>query len=502
MKLRSTTTQLEKLKDDIIVVGTFSDQKKLDGAAAYIDRVTSGLISSARTDITGKLYQTSMLYASTGLTAKRVLVIGLGKKNELTLEKIRGIAAQAARFANETGLSTAALPLQLIPGTSFDAAQKAACLSEGALLGLYSFKQFKTKPENGGNTEFKHITIHTGSEKSTAVSGAIKDSETLCTGVSLARDLVNRPGNSATPTFLANTARSIAKTTGLTCSVLDEKKMRRLGMGALLGVAQGTHEPARFIIIEHATPQTAHMAPVVLVGKAITFDSGGISIKPANNMEEMKTDMAGGAAVLGTMQVCAKLKLPLRVIGLIPATENLPGGSALKPGDIITSMSGKTIEIITTDAEGRLILADALHYARRYKPQAIIDLATLTGACIIALGNDVSAVMGSSETLIERLRNASEQTGEKIWPLPMHAEYDEQIQSDIADMKNAGGRGGGSITAGCFLKKFTPDMRWAHLDIAGTAWTKQTKAYTPKGATGVGVRLLVNLLRNWQRMKS
>jgi len=243
------------------------------------------------------------------------------------------------------------------------------------------------------------------------------------------------------------------------------------------------------------------MAPVVLVGKAITFDSGGISIKPANNMEEMKTDMSGGAAVLGAMQVCAKLKLPLRVVGLIPATENLPGGSALKPGDVITSMAGKTIEIITTDAEGRLILADALHYARRYKPQAVIDLATLTGACVIALGNDVSAVMGTSEALIERLRQAAEQTGEKVWPLPMYAEYDDQIKSPIADMKNVGGRGGGSITAGCFLKKFTEGIPWAHLDIAGTAWTQQPKPYAPKGATGVGVRLLVSVLRNWKRLK-
>lgn len=501
MKLKSTTLPLKKLKNDVIVVGAFEGQKKLNGAAADIDSATSGLISAARTDITGKLHQTCLLYATQGLAAKRVLVIGLGREKDLTLDRVRGIAARAVSFVREAGLVTAALPLQLIPGTRLDSAQRAAALCEGALLGLYTFTQYKTTPENGDSVKFNQITICIGREQSTSVAAAIRDAEVLCAGVYLARDLVNHPGNAATPTYLADTARAIAKKCGLTCSIFDEKKMRRLGMGALLGVAQGSHEPARFIVLEHATPQTAKMAPVVLVGKAITFDSGGISIKPAVSMEEMKTDMSGGAAVLGALQVCAHMKLPLRVVGLIPATENLPGGSALKPGDVITSMSGKTIEIITTDAEGRLILADALHYAHRYKPQAIIDLATLTGACVIALGNDVSAVMGTSEPLIERLRQAAEQTGEKVWPLPMYAEYDEQIKSDIADMKNVGGRGGGSITAGCFLKKFTGDMPWAHIDIAGTAWAQKPKPYAPKGATGIGVRLLVQLLRNWQRIK-
>ena len=501
MKLKAINTSFEKIKEDVIVAGIYEGQKTLEGAAADIDRATSGLISAARPDITGRLNQTCMLYVSHGLTAKRVLVIGLGKKKDLTLDTVRGIAAKAACNARDAGLASAALPLQLIPGTDLKPEQKAAALCEGSLLGLYTFKQYKTVPDNGDGDTFKRITICTDQERSTAVTAAIRDAETLSEGVHLARDLVNHPGNAATPTYLADTARLMAKKYGLTCSIFDEKKMRRLGMGALLAVAQGSHEPARFIVIEHATPQTAKMAPVVLVGKAITFDSGGISIKPANNMEEMKTDMSGGAAVLGAMQVCAKLKLPLRVVGLIPATENLPGGSALKPGDVITSMAGKTIEIITTDAEGRLILADALHYARRYKPQAVIDLATLTGACVIALGNDVSAVMGTSEALIERLRQAAEQTGEKVWPLPMYAEYDDQIKSPIADMKNVGGRGGGSITAGCFLKKFTEGIPWAHLDIAGTAWTQQPKPYAPKGATGVGVRLLVSVLRNWKRLK-
>jgi leucyl aminopeptidase len=502
VKTRIASAALKTIKEDIIVVGTYEGSKTLSGAAAEIDRTTAGLISAAGSDITGKLNQTCMLYPSKGLASKRVLVIGLGKEQDLTLDKVRGIVARAVKCTREAGLASAALPLQLIPGASFDPAQRAAALCEGALLGLYTFRQYKTASDNGNAAKFKHITICTGREHSASVAASVKAAETVCAGVYLARDLVNHPGNTATPTFLADTARRIAKAYGLTCSVFDEKKMKSLGMGALLAVAKGSHEPARFIVLEHATPKTANSAPVVLVGKAITFDSGGISIKPALNMEEMKTDMSGGAAVLGTMQACAQLKLPLRVIGLIPATENLPGGSALKPGDVVTSMAGTTIEIITTDAEGRLILADALHYARRYRPQAVIDLATLTGACVIALGNDVSAVMGTSDQLIERLRNASDQTGEKIWPMPLYAEYDEQIKSDIADIKNVGGRGAGSITAGCFLKKFTEGISWAHLDIAGTAWAQQPKPYAPKGATGVGVRLLIELLKSWQRLKA
>jgi len=501
LKIRTLGTSLDNLKDDVVVVGVFEGWGKTAGAAAEIDRATGGLIKAAKTDMTGRLYTTTMLYASDGLAARRVLVIGLGKKQDLTLDRLRGIAARAVLTARETGLHSAALPLQLAPGTAFEPSHRAAALAEGAQLGLYSFRHYKTALDNGNTKIFKQITISTGREHSSLVAAAVRNAEALCAGVCLARDLVNHPGNAATPTYLAETARRIAKTSGLSCTVFDEKKMRRLGMGALLAVARGSHEPARFIVLEHAPAQAARSAPVVLIGKAITFDSGGISIKPALNMEEMKTDMAGGAAVMGALQVCARMKLPLRVIGLIPATENLPGGSALKPGDIVKSMSGKTIEIITTDAEGRLILADALHFARRYKPQAVIDLATLTGACIIALGNDVSAVMGTSEPLIERLRKASDLSGEKIWPMPMHVEYDELIKSDIADIKNVGSRAAGSITAGCFLRKFTSGMPWAHLDIAGTAWAQQPKPYTPKGATGVGVRLLVQLLRTWQRLK-
>jgi leucyl aminopeptidase len=272
-------------------------------------------------------------------------------------------------------------------------------------------------------------------------------------------------------------------------------------MGCFLGVAQGSREPAQFIVLEYVPAKAQHADTIVLVGKAITFDSGGISLKPARGMERMKDDMSGGAAVLGIMQAAAQLKIPQRVIGIVPATENLPDGAALKPGDVITSLSGKTVEIITTDAEGRLILADALAYAQRYKPHAIIDLATLTGACITALGNDVAGVMGTDEQLITKIQEAAAATSEKVWQLPLWDEYSELLKSDIADIKNAAGRDAGAITGGCFLKEFTGKTPWVHVDIAGPAWTDKDRPYLPKGATGFGVRLIINLLENWKKVK-
>ena len=277
--------------------------------------------------------------------------------------------------------------------------------------------------------------------------------------------------------------------------ILDDAQMKKIGMNALLGVARGSSEPAKFIILEYDGRRKGD-PPIMLVGKGLTFDSGGISIKPSEKMEEMKTDMAGGAAVLGAIAAVADLKLPVHVVGLIPATENLPGGKAYKPGDILKSLSGRTIEVITTDAEGRLILADALTYALRYKPVAVIDLATLTGACIVALGDHVIGMLGTDEALKARIREAADATGERVWELPLWEDYDEQIRSDIADFKNSGGRAGGAITAAAFLRKFVGDVPWVHLDIAGPSWLSKDRPYIPKGASGVGVRLLVRFLRD------
>jgi len=280
--------------------------------------------------------------------------------------------------------------------------------------------------------------------------------------------------------------------------IINEPAMKKLGMNALLGVARGSNEPPKLIVMEYNGGKKGEK-PVVLVGKGITFDSGGISIKPSDSMDEMKTDMSGGAAVIGTLMASADLKIPLNIVGIIPATENLPGGKAYKPGDILKSMSGKTIEIMNTDAEGRVVLADAFEYANKYKPAAMIDMATLTGACIIALGDLIIGMMGTDERLKSMIRDASDATGEKVWELPLWKEYDELIKSDVADVKNTGGRAGGTITAALFLSKFVGEYPWVHLDIAGPAWLKKDRPYINKGASGVGVRLMVELLRNWPR---
>jgi leucyl aminopeptidase len=312
--------------------------------------------------------------------------------------------------------------------------------------------------------------------------------------VTLSRDLVSHPGNIVTTGYLAETAHELATRHGLICKIIERDELERLGMNALLAVGKGSVEPQRLIVLEYRGAGEK-VRPVVLVGKGITFDSGGISIKPGAGMEEMKTDMAGSAAVLGAISAAAGLKLPINLIGIIPTAENMPDGKAYKPGDVITSMSGTTIEITNTDAEGRLVLCDALHYALSYKPSVMIDLATLTGACVVALGHEASGLMGNEQHVVDALKKAGEVTGERVWELPVWDSYGEAMKSDIADLKNAGSRDGGSITAGWFLKQFVGNTHWAHLDIAGTAWSDKARPYCPKGATGVGVRLLIEYLK-------
>ena len=332
------------------------------------------------------------------------------------------------------------------------------------------------------------------------VESAVKNAQIITGGVYFARDLISAPSNEMTPTIMAQKAGEIARRKNVTCKVLDRAKMKKMGMNSLLGVASGSNEEPKFIILEYSGG-TKSEAPVVLVGKGLTFDSGGICIKPAEKMDEMKTDMSGGAAVMATIMVAADLRLPLNIVGLIPATENMPSGTAYKPGDILKSYSGKTIEVLNTDAEGRLILADALAYASIYKPAAIIDVATLTGACIIALGDDVIGMLGTDEKLKDKINKASQETGELVWELPLWEHYHELIKSDIADYKNTGGRAAGTITAAAFLSKFVGDFPWVHLDIAGPAWSGKDKSYIPKGASGVAVRLLTEYLRNLLKNK-
>jgi leucyl aminopeptidase len=365
---------------------------------------------------------------------------------------------------------------------------------EGALLGLYQYTPYKTVGREDIK-EMEQLNIVAEEENYSIVESAVKNAQIITAGVYFARDLISAPSNEMTPTIMAKKAEEVARRKNVSCKVLDKAKIKKMGMNSLLGVASGSNEEPKFIILEYSGGKRSE-APVVLVGKGLTFDSGGISIKPAEKMDEMKTDMSGGAAVMGAIMVAADLRLPLNIIGLIPATENMPSGTAYKPGDILKSFSGKTIEVINTDAEGRLILADALAYASKYSPAAIIDVATLTGACIIALGDDVIGMLGTDENLNDKIKKASQETGELAWELPLWEHYSELIKSDIADYKNTGGRAAGTITAATFLSKFVGDFPWVHLDIAGPAWSSKDKSYIPKGASGVAVRLITEYLRD------
>jgi leucyl aminopeptidase len=364
------------------------------------------------------------------------------------------------------------------------------------MLGLYQFTELRTR-DLDNIKDFDSLII-LSQKDSKQLAARVDRAKAMASGIYLARDLVTLPPNLATPTILAERVGEVAEQAGVNFHLIEKEEAEKLGMGAFLAVAQGSDEPGLMVALDYQ-PSKDDEPPVVLVGKGITFDSGGISIKPSKDMDRMKHDMAGAAAVIGAIQVVAALRLPLRVVGLIPFTENLPSGKAYKPGDVIHSLSGLNIEVINTDAEGRMILADALTYAGRYEPQAIVDLATLTGACIVALGDDVAGLMGTDDELLARLQAAGEESGEKVWPLPLWDSYFKLMKSDVADLKNVDGRKAGAITAAIFLKQFVPEgVPWAHLDIAGCAWEEKGKPLVPKGATGMGVHLLVRLLQEWQ----
>ena len=448
----------------------------------------------ARDDFSGKIGETALLYASGALAAPRLLLVGLGERSSFTPGELRKTAATVARRARSLGVQEAAFVLPSPAG--IDVSARAA--AEGAILGLYRFTRYKTggrtepAEEDGSDRELAAFElILDGAADEEAASRGADLGVKLATATLLARDLANEPSNTATPEYLAQKAREIAEKYAMEVTVLGRAGIEEEGLVGLATVGRSAANEPRFIVLEHRKGGDA--SPVVLVGKAVTFDSGGISIKPSSGMEDMKFDMSGGAAVLGAMEAVGALDLALNVIALIPATENLPGGDAFKPGDVLRMHSGKTVEIVTTDAEGRLILADALSYARRYDPAAVVDCATLTGACHVALGDYASGLMGNDEDLIAEVQTAGETTGERAWPHPLFDEYTEQIKGEVADIKNSGGRYGGALTAGAFLKEFA-DYPWAHLDIAGTAYGKKGNAYTSKGATGTPARLLVEFL--------
>ncbi len=495
MKLFVKKGKLQDIKSQAVILALFQDQKELTGTSLVIDQRSSGLITELinNGDFTAKPSQIAVVYTHGVIPAQRIALVGLGKKSEINLEKIRAAFSKVMQHLRSMNIKETAtsIELNILPGKTDKNVQ---AMVEGALLGLYQYTPYKTVGREDIK-EMEQFTIVAGEEEYSIIESAVKIAQIITGGVYFARDLISAPSNEMTPSIMAQKAEGIARRKNVTCQVLDRAKMKKMGMNALLGVAAGSNEEPRFIVLEYSGSSKSK-APVVLVGKGLTFDSGGISIKPAEKMDEMKSDMSGGAAVMATIMVAADLKLPLNIIGLIPATENMPSGSAYKPGDILKSYSGKTIEIINTDAEGRLILADALHYASKYKPAAIIDVATLTGACVIALGDDVIGMLGTDDNLKEKITKAAQDTGEFVWELPLWENYYELIKSDIADYKNSGGRVAGTITAAAFLSKFIGDYPWVHLDIAGPAWSSKDKSYVPKGASGVAVRLLTEYLRN------
>ena len=458
---------------------------KGEGLPQELEQATANILSNG--DFSGKEGETALVYAPEGLATPRLLLVGLGERASFTLEKLRRASATVAQRARALKLDEAAFALPAPEGSGIREAAEAA--AEGSALGLYRFDRYKTNAES---RELKIFTL-ISDDAEAATAGAETGAKVAAAGL-LARDLANEPSNTATPEYLAEIARKIAGRYGMEVSVLDRAGIEGEGMVGLATVGRSAQNEPRFIVLEHRKGAT-DAAPVVLVGKAVTFDSGGISIKPSVGMGDMKYDMSGGAAVLGAMEAVGALELPLNVVALVPATENLPGGAAFKPGDVLTLHSGKTVEIVTTDAEGRLILADALSYARRYEPEAVIDCATLTGACHVALGDHASGLLGNDDALIAEVRAAGDASGERAWPLPLFEEYTDQTKGETADLKNSGGRFGGALTAGAFLKEFA-DYPWAHLDIAGTAYNGKSKnAYTPKGASGTPARLLVEFLR-------
>jgi len=457
---------------------------ELPPSLGAVDQATGGALGRlfAAGDFTGKKDETALVYPPG--TAARVLLVGVGKGDEISRTSIRRAAATAAKRARSLGVPRGAFHLVAEALGSVSPTEAGQAIAEGLAQGAWQYNEMKRPPEEQKSAlERIDVLAPTATEAMTAghrIGAAIGAGQTVARGIQVL------PGNVCTPSYVARAAEEIARRHGFAVTVLDKAAIVREGMGALMAVAQGSAEEPRFIALEY---KGAERAAVVLIGKGVTFDTGGISIKPAQNMEDMKYDMSGAAAVLGTFEMLGRLKPPVHVVGLIPSTENMPSGTAVKPGDVITSLSGKTIEVINTDAEGRLILCDALTYAKRYRPACVLDIATLTGAIVVALGHTATGVMGTDDALIEDVRRAGERAGERVWPLPLWDEYRELMKSDIADVKNAGGRPAGSISAGWFLREFVDGFPWAHLDIAGTAYTDREDATRVKGPTGMGVRL-------------
>ncbi len=493
MRLKVVSGDITKLEVDALIINLFEGVSLPSGATLAVDKAIDGVITQliASGEIKGKLGELTLIHSLGKIPASRVVVAGLGKQPELTLERIRSLVAEAYRFLQGKEVKRIATIAHGAGIGGIEPAKAAQAIAEGSILGLYTFRRHITKePETNKIEEF--WLVERDESKRAELERGFVTGKVIAEATNSARDMINEPANFMTPSDMAEIAKRLATEYHLECTVLEQEQMRELGMGALLGVAQGSQQAPKFIILQYRGDISSQKS-LGLVGKGITFDSGGISIKPSEDMADMKGDMAGGATVMATLRAIAELKPKINITALIPATENLPSGAALKPGDVLKAMNGKTIEIISTDAEGRLILADALSYARKLGLSPLVDLATLTGACRVALGDVVSGAFTNNQEWLNKVIKAGEETGERLWQMPMYEEYKERNKSEVADIKNTGGRYGGAITAAQFLSEFVEDTPWVHLDIAGTSLSDKEKGYIVKGATGVGVRTMVNL---------
>lgn len=492
MDFKIISSTIGKQRSACLVVGVH-ESGGLSASAKHLNKASRNSIARIlkKGDIKGKSGETLLLHDVANTTAERVLLVGCGKDDELNDQQFRKIATAATAALDKIGVKESVSYLGELKVSGRDLPWKIRQMVEACCDTLYRFEEMKSKSQRRPASSLKKVSFNiAGTANRTLCRNAVKTGLAIANGVTIAKDLGNLPGNVCTPTYLANKAKAIGKgDRKLKISVLDEKQITALKMGSFLSVTRGSRQPAKLITMNYSGGKKSDK-PIVLVGKGITFDSGGVSIKPSPAMDEMKYDMCGAASVLGVMATVSELQLPINVISVVPACENMPDGDANKPGDIVTSMSGQTIEVLNTDAEGRLILCDALTYSERFKPEVIIDIATLTGACVMALGSHATGVLGNDDDLVDDLLKAGNNSNDRGWQLPMWDEYDAQLKSNFADMGNIGGREAGTITAACFLSRFTKKQRWAHLDIAGTAWHSGAK----KGGSGRPVPLLTQFI--------
>ena len=503
MKVNVETIDITTATTPALIVNLFSGVEKPGGATDAVDQALDGAIRQLIEDgeIKGKQGELTLLHTLGKISPARVLVAGLGKQEDFDTDVARRVSSEALRYLRRRGIGEAVTIAHGAGAGGLSPQEAGRAIAEGSLLGLYRFDRYHTNG-NDGDGEFAELTIaEQDGERAQAIRDGVAQGRAMAEATMIARNMVNEPANAMTPTAMAEVARRVAQEHGLAFETLDNADMKERGMGAFIGVAQGSDEPAKLIILTYEGDPDNPANNLGLIGKGITFDTGGISLKPAANMEAMKGDMAGGASVIAAMQIIAQLKPRINVTGMVAATENMPGGSAQRPGDVVRAMNGKTIEVINTDAEGRLVLADTLCLARERGITRLVDIATLTGAMVTTLGKACTGVMGNDDALIGDVIKAGEQTGEKFWQLPMFDEYKELIRSDVADMKNSGGRQAGSITAALLLKEFVDGAAWAHLDIAGTSTSEKASGYLVKGATGAPARTLAQLAMNMAKQQ-